>query len=334
MLGGSAATAALSLAIVQAGKSHLAVHEALSGVFGSISLAAWIFLFVPQLLENYRRGNADGVSLWFIAIWFVGDVTNFFGAVGAGLVPTVVALAVYFCVADLILMLQCIFYNHINAKAESQPVAADDGSAEVDNVERPLLSRNASDSLYRADGRRRSSTAHPRRRSQSSVSARSALGSLSARKHGRIRAAVKHTASLLFVCVAGAVGWLLAWQAGAWAPTDQPSSDGSGVNISAGPQVLGYISAVSYLGARIPQIIKNYREQSCEGLSLLFFILSLFGNITYGASILLHSLDKDYLIVSLPWLLGSFGTMAEDIVIFVQFHIYSAKVDNSEAAVI
>ena len=186
-------------------------------------------------------------------------------------------------------MLQCIFYNHINAKAESQPVAADDGSAEVDNVERPLLSRNASDSLYRADGRRRSSTAHPRRRSQSSVSARSALGSLSARKHGRIRAAVKHTASLLFVCVAGAVGWLLAWQAGAWAPTDQPSSDGSGVNISAGPQVLGYISAVSYLGyafpwlrrcspltwcfrARIPQIIKNYREQSCEGSSRLLLL--------------------------------------------------------------
>lgn len=331
---GSPATAALSLAVVLAGQSRLPVHEALSGVFGSISLAAWIFLFVPQLLENYRRGSADGVSLWFIAIWFVGDVTNFFGAVGAGLVPTVVALAVYFCVADLILMLQCIFYNHINAKAESRPVAAESGSSDVDNVERPLLSRSASDSLYRADGRRRSSTAYPRRRSQSSVSARSVLGNLPWKNHARIRAAVKHTASLLFVCVAGAVGWLLAWQVGAWAPTDESSGDGSGVDTSAGPQVLGYISAVSYLGARIPQIIKNYRERSCEGLSLLFFILSLFGNITYGASILLHSLDKDYLIVSLPWLLGSFGTMAEDIVIFMQFHIYSRTDGNSEAAVI
>jgi hypothetical protein len=42
---------------------------------------------------------------------------------------------------------------------------------------------------------------------------------------------------------------------------------------------------VCYLGARIPQIIKNQREKSCEGLSLLFFILSLLGNATYGAGV-------------------------------------------------
>ena len=53
--------------------------------------------------------------------------------------------------------------------------------------------------------------------------------------------------------------------------------------------------------ARIPQIIKNYRERSCEGtmtsyhtslqelttigLSLLFFIFSLLGNASYGAGV-------------------------------------------------
>jgi PQ loop repeat protein len=37
--------------------------------------------------------------------------------------------------------------------------------------------------------------------------------------------------------------------------------------------------------ARIPQIIKNQKEKSCEGLSLLFFILSLLGNATYGAGV-------------------------------------------------
>jgi uncharacterized protein with PQ loop repeat len=52
-----------------------------------------------------------------------------------------------------------------------------------------------------------------------------------------------------------------------------------------GAQVLGYVSAVCYLGARIPQIIKNQREKSCEGLSLLFFMLSLLGNATYGAGV-------------------------------------------------
>lgn len=59
-------------------------------------------LQVPQLIENYKSGSADGISLVFLAIWFIGDVTNLFGALWAGLVPTVIALAMYFCVADLV----------------------------------------------------------------------------------------------------------------------------------------------------------------------------------------------------------------------------------------
>lgn len=77
--------------------------------------------------------------------------------------------------------------------------------------------------------------------------------------------------------------------------------------------------------ARIPQIIKNYREKSCEGLALLFFLLSLTGNFTYGASVMVYSQERDYFIRALPWLLGSLGTMVEDCIIFVQFRIYSPK---------
>lgn len=54
------------------------------------------------MIENYKSGSADGISLTFLAIWFIGDVTNLAGALWAGLVPTVIALAMYFCVADLV----------------------------------------------------------------------------------------------------------------------------------------------------------------------------------------------------------------------------------------
>ncbi len=47
------------------------------------------------------------------------------------------------------------------------------------------------------------------------------------------------------------------------------------------------------------------------------------GNLTYGAGIILHSLDRDYIITNVPWLIGSLGTMVEDVVIFVQFHLYA-----------
>ena len=75
--------------------------------------------------------------------------------------------------------------------------------------------------------------------------------------------------------------------------------------------------------------MKNYRDKSCEGLALLFFILSLMGNATYGASILCHSVEKDYVLTNLPWLIGSLGTMAEDTIIFIQFRMYAAKPSSS-----
>jgi hypothetical protein len=49
------------------------------------------------------------------------------------------------------------------------------------------------------------------------------------------------------------------------------------------------------------------------------------GNLTYGAGILSHSLEKDYVITNLPWLIGSLGTMFEDVFIFLQFRMYASK---------
>lgn len=64
-------------------------------------------------------------------------------------------------------------------------------------------------------------------------------------------------------------------------------------------------------------------SDSALGLALLFFLLSLTGNMAYGLSLLSYSQDSDYLLTALPWLLGSLGTVVEDSIIFVQFRIYS-----------
>ena len=49
----------------------LHVHEALSGISGSVSLACWLFVLVPQLLENYMSKSADGISMAFLIVWSV-----------------------------------------------------------------------------------------------------------------------------------------------------------------------------------------------------------------------------------------------------------------------
>lgn len=48
------------------------------------------------------------------------------------------------------------------------------------------------------------------------------------------------------------------------------------------PQILGWSSAVLYVGSRVPQLIKNWRQQSTDGLSSGMFICAVFGNIFFG----------------------------------------------------
>ncbi|KAF2833712.1 PQ-loop-domain-containing protein [Ophiobolus disseminans] len=295
---------------------HLTTQEALSGVFGSISLASWIFLLVPQLIENYKQGSADGISLTFLAVWFIGDITNLAGALWAGLVPTVIALAIYFCFADLILISQCVYYNLKNSRR-----ARKTSTRSADSVDAPLLGRRDSSNMGLPGSHRRDSQASRRRRASS-------LPTIADVEEGGSEW-IKNALSIGGVCAVGAAGWAIAWKTGVWAP--QPlKDDGAGTDVALGAQILGYASAVCYLGARIPQIIKNQREKSCEGLSLLFFMLSLLGNATYGAGILFHSQEKEYLLINLPWLIGSLGTMVEDAIIFIQFRAFGNS-ENSSA---
>ncbi|CZT22948.1 related to vacuolar membrane PQ loop repeat protein [Ramularia collo-cygni] len=319
-------------------------NEALSGIGGSISLAAWLFLLVPQLYENYQQGHADGISLTFLFIWAIGDVTNLAGALWAGLVPTVIALAIYFCILDTILIAQCLYYRSVKNGKLSPSAQTEPSSAVAPNERAPLLSNEAPKSPTQDRHRRLTDVTDenmglPGSRRRSSALHRTSTNDLSS--HVPVVAqptpragALRNTVSIIMIMIAGAAGWAVAWKSGAWRPTAVSGEGGSGEATPIGAEVLGYASAVCYLGARIPQIIKNQKERSCDGLSLLFFLLSLLGNASYGAGILFHSLEKSYILTNLPWLIGSLGTMVEDAIIFVQFHAFGEKVPEGEPAVV
>ncbi|CCU76632.1 vacuolar membrane PQ loop repeat protein [Blumeria hordei DH14] len=292
----------------------LTTQEALSGIFGSISLATWIFLLVPQLVLNYRTSSADGISLGFLAVWLIGDITNLsgnsphaklfakninwkvIGAVWASLVPTVIVLACYYIATSLILISQTIYYQRFRPKGSKLSASAfPDSAAE----EAPLLAQTPITDPISLVGHQ---------------------------KYNSFWAALYNSLAILSVTAAGIIGWAIAYYLEIWVPTPLPEETLSFTETSSAPigaEILGYISSIFYLSARLPQIIKNYRNKSCDGLALLFFLLSLYGNATYGLSILSHSLEKNYIIINLPWLIGSLGTMFEDSIIFYQFHIYS-----------
>ncbi|KAK1758596.1 putative vacuolar amino acid transporter YPQ1 [Echria macrotheca] len=320
------------------------VGEALSGVFGSVSLTAWICLLLPQLITNYKNQSADALSMKFLFIWLLGDISNLSGALWTNLAPTAVALACYFCLADLILITQCSYYNTVNARRRarslhrrrhSSTATRDTDATAVSDEEEPLLRsasrRRRSESIGLPGSHRR----HSVRRRESNLDPLTRI--ITGEDDTPDSNPWLHNAfSLVAVWVVGGAGWFVSYKMGAWDVSDGVPDAGDGL-ANAQPEkiigmVLGYISAICYLCARIPQIIKNYQEKSCEGLALLFFLLSLTGNFTYGASVLAYSQDRDYFIRALPWLLGSLGTMVEDCIIFVQFRIYSPANKQVKAA--
>lgn len=63
-----------------------------------------------------------------------------------------------------------------------------------------------------------------------------------------------------------------------WNRTDDGSEDN---RLNWLPQTMGWTSAVLYVGSRIPQILKNWRNKSTEGLSFGMFICAVLGNVLY-----------------------------------------------------
>ncbi|KAF3765054.1 PQ loop protein [Cryphonectria parasitica EP155] len=303
--------------------------QALSGIFGCISLVAWICLLLPQLITNYKAKSADALSMGFLFIWMLGDLTNLAGALVTDLAPSAVAIGIYFCFADLILICQCLYYNAINARRrrDRQRHLSTNTEGSAISEEEPLLSRERSGSSGLPGSQRR----HSVRRGSSGLDPLQRM--VTGEDDTPQRSAwVTNTLSLLAVYILGIAAWfvsreVLGGDPGAPADGDAGAEEVEEPLMALG-LALGYFSAVCYLCARIPQIIKNWREKSTEGLALLFFLLSLTGNSTYGASLVAYSQDGAYLLKALPWLLGSLGTIAEDMIIFGQFQLYSNKKDT------
>ncbi|GAA5953541.1 hypothetical protein JCM21900_006196 [Sporobolomyces salmonicolor] len=88
-----------------------------------------------------------------------------------------------------------------------------------------------------------------------------------------------------------------------------------------------WLCTTLYLTSRLPQIWQNFRRRSVEGLAMSLFGFAFLGNSLYVASILTNPLlsTVGYLLESLPYLLGSGGTLCFDLMIIAQSYLYSEK---------
>lgn len=259
-----------------------------SGLTGSISICCWIVVFTPQILENVKRKSGDGLSLAFLAIWLAGDLANLIGGIFQQVLPTMLILAVYYTMADVVLILQVYYYRFSKARRASLLQVGEGGwSASHLSPATPLLD--------------------PPKPSEEQAM----------REIAPWKGYLYNTLAIVVVCLIGTVAWVMT------PPSTKHSGHQKKVEIDVAGQVFGWLCAALYLGSRLPQLVLNFRRKSCEGVSLLFFLFACIGNVTFCMSILAWSLEKTYLIANMSWLVGAFGTLLLDFVIFAQFFLYT-----------
>ncbi|SPO24729.1 uncharacterized protein UTRI_01700_B [Ustilago trichophora] len=89
-------------------------------------------------------------------------------------------------------------------------------------------------------------------------------------------------------------------------------------------RISAWLCALLYITSRIPQIWENHIRRSVAGLSILLFIAAFSGNLFYTISVLANPAASGedarvYLQESLPFLLGSGGTLVFDLIIVGQW---------------
>lgn len=237
----------------------------------------------------------------FIILWLAGDVFNVLGAVLQGVLPTMVILAVYYTLADIVLLVQCLMYGN---RQQQQPdlVHLSPANPLNEDVLEVVLSRDRADPERNPD-----------------FENIDALTGSSESKWSQVRAGLLKFFMVFLVFSAGLIWWYITYIHQHHHKKQKPSE----LVFDPLAQFFGWLCAVLYLGSRVPQILLNYERKSCEGISFMFFLFACLGNLTYVISILAIDTSRNYLWVNSSWLAGSLGTLGLDFTIFVQFFLYN-----------
>ena len=297
-------------------------QELISTVCRSVSIACWVVVFSPQIIENFRRSSADGLSLIFIVVWLLGDVFNILGAVLQGVLPTMIILAVYYTLADLVLLGQCFYYRgFMLSDAPAKAPTADEEAVEEEGPteQSSLLPQNRptiSDADYPSSrGSARGSFSSLRSRLSSSHVDATHLSPATpfippskptdtppavspSKERSTLFTVLFNTGALVLVCAAGVLGWWLSSRSSSsqyphrhhphrHEHYSRPRTEDTSkpLHFDLWGQIFGYLCAILYLASRVPQLLLNFRRKSTEGVSMLFFLFACVGNLTYVMSI-------------------------------------------------
>ncbi|QLQ80720.1 hypothetical protein HG537_0E00730 [Torulaspora globosa] len=272
----------------------------ISDINGSISFFCSFISLFPQILETFRDKTVEGLSPYFLLAWVAGDITTLSGAILTDQLMFQVAMALYFLINDLFICGQYYYYG--------------------------ILYRNSL-----------ATTGHESKPHVDSVPAEShpGLAGSGSRKGSAIARALA-VASALGTSEAFPIKPVLSSLARRDLDDLPVPTPGNGSASSLG-RALAWIGAACYVGARIPQLWKNYKRKSTDGISPFLFGTTLLSNVTYNLNVLtscgfIGSSDRrSFLLNALPFLLGASVTILFDLVYFYQHYVLYAEDMNLRA---
>ena len=327
----------------------------LSTTLGIFSLISWLFAQLPQLYKNYQIQSASGLSIYFLAEWLLGDLTNLLGALFTRQATWQWVVAAYYVTVDLAMVVQYIWYSHVRPWRKGKRLAGgtednphdrgsgnttidippSDGSSETEQI---YGGHNSDDKKPIRIPLETSDSSSSREEANFSFSLNEKYGPKSScqttKRIPSSSAAFPLSKPLLVVsmlCVVLTKASPLHMQ-DATSTTPKTSYEFAG-------QILSWCSTALYFGSRLPQIYKNWVRRSTSGLSPVLFVAAFFGNLFYSTSLLCNPLAwasypphglhgwvdaqgsdrKTWIILAAPFFLGAAGVLAMDAVVGIQF---------------
>mmetsp|Transcript_2211 Transcript_2211/g.3201 ORF Transcript_2211/g.3201 Transcript_2211/m.3201 type:complete len:401 (+) Transcript_2211:139-1341(+) len=336
-----------------------------SFLLGMGNIGFWMFAQFPQLVQSCVEGKVDALSPLFIIQWLVGDLCNLIGCILTKQLPTQLYTAIYFCFMDVLMLTQYIFYQCGPKLLRNQLGNEDeDEESEVyteEITESSIYSdiRFPSDSMNeRAPMIRKTKKRKKRKRTGTNTDTSINSASSSLNQHdfkggsppetpygesehvlqthyqSNVKTYYMHVGVILLPLI---IIYAMPYFVSANKLETRFSRQLNNIRICDASSpieawehwvgiVSAWISGILYFSARIPQIWKNFKRKSVEGLALPMFVCAVLGNVCYGLSILILPIENwgIWMLETFPYVLGSICTLSMSSIIIFQFFIYGA----------
>jgi uncharacterized protein with PQ loop repeat len=113
------------------------VGQKLAWIFSTVSNALWLFVFIPQLYQNYKAKDSKGLSLLLLFCLILGDIFSIVSAHAKNLNPVIIYAAAYHIILDVIIIAQILYYRRQSILIQTGSIIEDtitESSPLIDNV--------------------------------------------------------------------------------------------------------------------------------------------------------------------------------------------------------